>query len=94
MSKRRYCQHCGDFVSKSLFYEHQRNYSWDAKFEFTPEESVKEFEFQPNNISESQAANGPTVHTDHLLPDQQDDYMYVGIGEDAENDYGNFYVHQ
>ena len=74
MSKRLYCQCCGEFVSKSLFYEHQKKYSWDVQFEFTPEESGSSFEFQPN------------THDHAVDPmDQQDEYT---VTVHAENDCG------
>ena len=51
MSKRRYCNHCGEFVSKSVFYEHQLKSNYDVQFEFTPattDECTSDFEFNPD----------------------------------------------
>lgn len=51
MSKRRYCNHCGEFVSKSVYYEHQVKSNFDVKFEFDPvciDQSASDFEFNPD----------------------------------------------
>ena len=70
-TKRRYCEHCGEFVSRTVFYQHQKELNrldWSVRFEFTPPESQS----PPLNSSTSDAASrfefDPEASNDHGGP--------------------------
>lgn len=69
--KRVFCDHCKQFVSRTVYYEHRRNenrQSWTNLFQFAPLESAAEppaFEFSPE--CDRNQCHDPTddAHDDH-----------------------------
>ena len=52
--KRVFCDHCKEFVSRTVYYEHRRNENrepWRNSFQFTPLESGTAFEFNPAELA-------------------------------------------